>query len=140
MISAVQYRLAVLRLRQLVTASLFTLALVAAGCGDAGGDAANREVRDRLEEIGVDPSSSLLYEHFLYFPDEDGANAAAAELGGEFDVVLTGPDDEFPDWLLLATQRASLTSDEIDALTQRLTAIAAEHGGDYDGWGVPLDG
>jgi regulator of RNase E activity RraB len=124
----------------LVTASLFTLAVVAVGCGDAGGDAANREVRDRLEEIGIDPSSSLLYEHFLYFPDEDGANAAAAELGGEFDVGLTGPDDEFPDWLLLATQRASLTGDEIDALTRRLTAIAAEHGGDYDGWGVPLDG
>lgn len=111
-----------------------------AGCSDRAVDgAANDQVRQQLDDLGIDPSGELTYEHFAYFAEEVGARGMAAELDGDFAVDVREPADGYPEWTVVATQRASLTSDELDSLTRRLSDLAEEHGGEYDGWGVPLD-
>jgi Regulator of ribonuclease activity B len=72
--------------RSLRTALTVACLLAAAGCDATTGSSDNAKVRDAIEGAGIDPSSELRYEHFLYFAEENGARAAAAELALDFEV------------------------------------------------------
>ena len=70
-------------------------------------------------------------DFYLYFPDEAGAREAGRRLeasGYEVDVRL-GADDV--NWLALALK--DIDHDDLWEHEERLTALATELGGEYDG-------
>lgn len=120
--------------------ALGSMLLLTAACHLGGNDqSANQAVRAAIEDAGVDPSSELVYEHYFYFDDEQGAHDAEKELvEAGFDTEILPPVDGDETWALNATRRAALSAVQLDALTEQLSTIAARHGGTYDGWDTPL--
>lgn len=86
--------------------------------------------RRRRRESGERRSSRVnATRHYLRFPDNSAAQAAAAlvaRLGGEAVVR----ENRAGGWLVLATPAAEWTRDDADAKFQR---VAHQHGGDWDG-------
>ncbi len=103
----------------------------------------NEHARTELVKAGVDPSSSLHYEHALYFVSESQAIIAAQRLRDDFEVEGPVRDDgkntDF-DWLVTARQTAALDLEGIDAVTRQLESVAVGLGGEYEGWNVVLSG
>ena len=79
-------------------------------------------------------------EHFLYFPEREQTEAAVERMSTlGFDAELRDPAPGFNDWLAFGTQRLVVTEDSFAQVRAQLTAIAEEFGGDYDGWGAPIE-
>jgi regulator of RNase E activity RraB len=101
----------------------------------------NEQVRQEIVKAGVDPSSTLQYEHALYFASQSQAIIAVQRLRGDFEVGEPQRVDATADgleWLVVARQEVALDLAGIDAVTRQMEALAAGLGGVYDGWGVPL--
>ncbi len=75
-------------------------------------------------------------QHYLYFHDKVLAEHAAEDcrkLG--YDPVITESADEQLPWLVLARHKSNTASEEeMEQAAARLTAVAEEWTGDYDGW------
>ncbi len=94
---------------------------------------------DELREQGADLSERRRVDHYLYFPTRMHADAAAAEVRRlEFEPTIE-LDDESGDWLVLATHRTVVSVAELARLRARFEALAAVHGGEYDGWNIAVD-
>jgi Regulator of ribonuclease activity B len=91
---------------------------------------------DALGELGdaSDVDAVHLVQHYIYFPSESDGKAVAQQLRrAGFDVVdRLGADGA--NWLVLAKQPMIPTEEAIGELRTFLEAVAAEHGGEYDGW------
>lgn len=75
-------------------------------------------------------------DFYLYFPTQQGAEQAATTLRGEgYAVVVRLAADDI-NWLALASRESSaqLSSDDLDAIENRMFALADLLGGDYDGF------
>ena len=75
-------------------------------------------------------SRNIPYTHWAYFPDEASARRCAEALA-DFVIRILPPDDEVPEWLLLAGRDV-----EVDHMVERreeVAAIVERHGGTYDG-------
>jgi hypothetical protein len=94
-------------------------------------------VLDHLARLGCDPAAPRECRHYLYLPGEVGARAVATSLitdGWEADV------EEVADaWLVTATTFRRLTDDVVRSTRTRLRHLAADHGGEYDGWEAAAD-
>lgn len=78
--------------------------------------------------------------HYLYADDEARARALAAGLEREgLGVRRFPPDDAIPQWSVHAFERTAVDLMSIADRRARLTAVAAEHGGEYDGWDAALE-
>ena len=93
---------------------------------------------DELREAGADLSARRRVDHYLYFPTRMLADPAVEELrrlgfGAEVDL-----DEESHDWLVLATHEIVVSVPELARLRERLEALAAAHGGEYDGWNIAV--
>ena len=99
---------------------------------------ADRQIIDELLRNGADLEKKHQLQHFLYFPSEDGARAAAAETagnhltatiaeadGGQWRLELSGPG--YAGHYAVAKDRAYLDS------------VALKHDGDYDGWEAAVE-
>lgn len=89
-----------------------------------------------MAAAGIDLSQPLRVEHFLYFPQERPARqvvARLAGLGGELRIAPAGGRR----WLVHLVLPMRVTPERIAALRTELEALAAIHGGEYDGWGAP---
>jgi hypothetical protein len=96
------------------------------GAGDA-------IVLAHLRKQGADLSRARHVRHFAVFPVEDAARAAApaiAQAGYTVGVEPAGADR----WELRAEITAVVDETTVGPARAWLTAIAVEHGGDYDGW------
>ncbi len=72
-------------------------------------------------------------KHYLYFPKKPNAEEVGHQLRSQgFSVqVRKGASG---DWLTLATKAPPTTGEEMDELRDEMEALAAQFGGEYDGW------
>jgi Uncharacterized protein conserved in bacteria, COG3076 len=92
----------------------------------------------RAYAAGVDPAVPYWVEHFLYFPRRRWAQQAARQLrqlGYEVE-VSEGATEGL--WLVLARCQMLPTEENIDTVAEQLQELAAEYGGEYDGWGMDV--
>lgn len=96
---------------------------------------ADERVLDHLARLGCDRSQPRETRHFLYLPEQPGAEAVARALGA--DGWSTSVERSEGAWLVVATRARTLTLDLVRETRARLAALASEHGGLYDGWEAP---
>ena len=92
----------------------------------------------RAYAAGVDPAVPYWVEHFLYFPRRRWAEQAARQLrqlGYEVEVSESATEGS---WLVLARCQMLPTEEDIDTVAEQLRELAAEYGGEYDGWGMDV--
>ena len=90
---------------------------------------------ERLRSRGYVPFNDYSVDFFLALPDQAATQAVRARLEPEFSVDIKPMQDEaeFP-FSLHATKSMRLILPDMQALSARMTALAAEHRGRYDGW------
>lgn len=89
-----------------------------------------------------DLSSPRHWVHYLYFPGEDVARAAAADVeaaGWSLQEVAESAAGG-PDWVVIAERHGAVTSpEEVQAARLFFEGVASAHGpGEYDGWEASL--
>ena len=109
----------------------------------------DREVLAAMASHGADLSKPAHTIHFLYFKTIDAANAAADELRAEgFEKLrvhraptkslwkrLFGPRE----FSCIAETHAVPAESAVFATTDRMNALAAQLGGEYDGWEASIE-
>jgi hypothetical protein len=90
---------------------------------------------ERLRSRGYVPFNDYPVDFFLALPDQAATQAVRARLEPEFSVDIKPMQDEaeFP-FSLHATKSMRLILPDMQALSARMTALAAEFRGRYDGW------
>ena len=90
---------------------------------------------ERLRSRGYVPFNDYPVDFFLALPDQAATQAVRARLEPEFSVDVKPMQDEaeFP-FSLHATKSMRLILPDMQALSARMTALAAEFRGRYDGW------
>lgn len=117
-----------------LVASLLLLALSACHRPPAG-ETGDAKVISALQDAGSDLSKPHQIEFFLLFPDAERAQAATTELMRRgYDTAPPEKSPEHETWTVYASRRMLPELDLITASTQDLDALAARHGGDFDGW------
>jgi len=107
------------------------------------------QVVGSLMDHGADLQAPREVIFYLYLPDAASAERAAVPLrAAGLDVDLPGPNEEYhaenPElprhWPIIATsQDRALIPDFLRETTDLCAAVAAEHGGEYDGWEAGLN-
>lgn len=98
---------------------------------------ADERVLHHLARLGCDPSQPRETRHFLYLPEQPGAEAVAHAL--DVDGWSTCVEQSEGAWLIVATRARTLTLEVVRETRTRLAALASEHGGLYDGWEAPAN-
>ena len=89
----------------------------------------------RLRQSGYAPFNDYRVDFFLALPDEAACKGARARLEPEFSVdVKPLENDRELAYSLHATKTMRLVVPDMQDLTRRLTALATEFRGRYDGW------
>ncbi|MBS0379844.1 MAG: ribonuclease E inhibitor RraB [Proteobacteria bacterium] len=87
----------------------------------------------QLRSQGYAPFNEYPVDFFLALPDAAACEQARARLEPEFSVDLK-PLQEESGFSLHATKSMRLIVPDMQALSRRLSALAGELGGRYDGW------
>ena len=89
----------------------------------------------RLRQQGYAPFNDYQVDFFLALPDEAACQGARARLEPEFsvDVKPMQNDQELP-YSLHAAKTMRLVVPDMQDISRRLTALALEFHGRYDGW------
>lgn len=87
----------------------------------------------QLRSQGYAPFNDYRVDFFLALPDETAVQSARSRLEPEF-TVDAKPLQEESGFSLHATKTMRLIVPEMQEISRRLTALAAELGGRYDGW------
>lgn len=103
----------------------------AEGAGDS-----DAQLIAKLESAGVDLTRPLVVEHFLTLPDERSARQAVAKLAGTGGTVRLNPDMLGRRWTVRVAFPMVVTLERMTAIREQLGAFAADHGGEYNGWGT----
>ncbi|HET8893505.1 MAG TPA: ribonuclease E inhibitor RraB [Gaiellaceae bacterium] len=93
---------------------------------------ADLRVLERLREMGCDASRPRGTRHFIYAPTRDEAQAIAGVLERQGWETWIQEDDEIA--LVTASCLRVLTGPLVRETRAHLTALASQHGGQYDGW------
>ena len=90
----------------------------------------------QLRSQGYAPFNDYRVDFFLALPDEAACASARARLEPEFNVDSKPMQEEGHDlgYSLHASKTMRLIVPEMQAMSRRLTALAEELGGRYDGW------
>lgn len=94
-------------------------------------------VLEQLVKAGADLTQPRHVLHFLYLPDRDRAVQAAEEATARgFEVAVREPLPDYPDQWTVVCERHDVVIDpeHVREATDYFEALAASHGGDYDGW------
>jgi hypothetical protein len=86
-----------------------------------------------LRSQGYAPFNDYRVDFFLALPDEAAVEKARVRLEPEFAIDAKPMQDE-PGLSLHASKTMRLIVPEMQAISRRLTALATELGGRYDGW------
>lgn len=91
---------------------------------------------EQLRSKGYAPFNEYKVDFFLALPDESACQSVRARLEPEGFAVDSKPMAEKTDlpFSLHASKSMRLIVPDMQALSQRLTGLAAEFGGRYDGW------
>lgn len=96
---------------------------------------------DLMTERGADLDVPRHVVHYLYFGSRAGADAAAAEAAGTgWSTAVRDPLPDYPGQWCVVCERddAVLAPAHVRDTTDRFEALAARHGGEYDGWEAAL--
>jgi len=100
-------------------------------------DEGDRLIIDQLRSLGADLSKPREVLHYLYVPTEAAAADAGQEARSQGYTTevkpAAGPPGPNP-WLVLATKDEVISVASARASREAFTAMAATHGGEYDGW------
>lgn len=99
-------------------------------------------VLDQLRQVGADFQKPRHVLYYLYFSDRQGAEGASAEAAARgFEVSLRDPLPEYPDnWALVCELHDTvLQLTDVRDNTDLFEALAASHGGTFDGWEASAD-
>ena len=104
-------------------------------------DALEQDARlvELMGKAGADFSKSHRVDYFFWMPTGPGANAIATELaanGYEVKNIQLAPRTVL--WEVQVQRVQLIKVEEMQATTRVLTELARRHGGEYDGWGVPV--
>jgi len=95
----------------------------------------DEQVIGRLRSQGYAPFHDYRVDFFLALPDEAACAGARARLEPEFSVdVKPLADDPELSYSLHATKTMRLVVPDMQDISRRLTALATELRGRYDGW------
>ena len=95
----------------------------------------DEHVIGRLRSQGYAPFNDYRVDFFLALPDEAACQAARVRLEPEFAVdVKPLEDDPELHFSLHATKSMRLVVPDMQEISRRLTALATEFHGRYDGW------
>jgi hypothetical protein len=109
--------------------------------GTRGTRDADQQVLDALRMNGADLSKPTETLFYLYLPTEVEADTVAAALRNDgFEAEVSPPADGYTMWLCRATIEMVPELGAIHQLRDRFTALAAAHGGEYDGWEAAVTG
>jgi hypothetical protein len=90
---------------------------------------------ERLRGRGYIPFNDYPVDFFIALPDATACQLVRARLEPEFSVDIKSMQDETElPFSLHATKSMRLILPDMQALSARMTALAAEHKGRYDGW------
>jgi regulator of RNase E activity RraB len=94
------------------------------------------KIIEQLRSKGYAPFNEYNVDFFLALPDEPSCQAVRSRLEAEGFSVDSKPMVEKTDlpFSLHATKSMRLIVPDMQGLTQRLTTLAAEFNGRYDGW------
>jgi len=97
-----------------------------------------REAQNRPEDVRTAPANPGV-RHYLYFPKKFIAERAAGRLrDAGFEVeVRKGADGV--NWLALATGSPLKDEGDMQRMRDQMEALAADLGGEYDGWEAAVD-
>ena len=104
-----------------------------------GSPDADRQTLHALRDAGADLTKPTEVNFYLYFPTEAAATAAAAQAWSSSLPTRVVPGAMDSGWLCLASGTLVPTDEAIRAASTRLQAVAAEHGGEYDGWEAAVE-
>lgn len=94
----------------------------------------DKQVLDQLKAAGSDLSKPHKIEFFLYFPSEDKASRAAAEIKKDVPTVEVRLGADGKDWLCFATKDMDPKHSELVRLRSVFNSVAKSFNGEYDGW------
>jgi hypothetical protein len=93
---------------------------------------ADERVLAHLARLGCDPEQPRETRHFLYLRQRESADAVAERLRHDgWGASISASEN---DWLVVATREYRLTAEVVRDTRALLEALAAAHGGVYDGW------
>jgi hypothetical protein len=95
----------------------------------------DEQIIGRLRSQGYAPFKDYRVDFFLALPDEAACQGARARLEPEFSVDVK-PLENDPELIysLHATKTMRLVVPDMQEISRRLTALATEYRGRYDGW------
>ncbi|HZC87724.1 MAG TPA: ribonuclease E inhibitor RraB [Steroidobacteraceae bacterium] len=95
----------------------------------------DEQIIGRLRSQGYAPFNDYRVDFFLALPDEAACQGARARLEPEFSVdVKRLQNDPSLGYSLHATKTMRLLVPDMQEISRRLTALATEFHGRYDGW------
>jgi len=97
------------------------------------------EADKRSENPTPENRASEPMRHYLYFANKANAEAAGNQLCGRDFSVQVRKAAGGEDWLVLATKAPPKTGEQMDELREEMEALAAQFGGEYDGWEAAID-
>lgn len=118
----------------LIVARVYFKLRAAARARVAGWDA---QLIERLRSRGYVPFNDYAVDFFLALPDQSACQNVRARLEPEFSVDVKPMQDEAElPFSLHATKSMRLILPDMQALSARMTSLATEFRGRYDGWGA----
>jgi hypothetical protein len=95
----------------------------------------DEQIIGRLRSQGYAPFKDYRVDFFLALPDEAACQGARARLEPEFSVDVKALEND-PELIysLHATKTMRLVVPDMQEISRRLTALATEYRGRYDGW------
>ena len=94
-------------------------------------------VIENLVSAGSDISKPHNIDFFMFMPSKSKAKLAAAEMAQlGYTIASLDRASGQSQWQIHATRVMAPQLEAMTATTRALEAIAAKHGGDYDGWGT----
>jgi len=89
----------------------------------------------QLAKTGADLSRTRHVIHVVYFPSEEAARAAADKIeAANWSTAVEPPGDTIAEWSVSADGERVVGPDTISAFRSWFEHLAAEYGGEYDGW------
>jgi Regulator of ribonuclease activity B len=95
---------------------------------------ADRLALRQLAGRGADLTKPRHVIHFLYFPSERDARAAAEAIGDAWTTRVEPPDETASQWCVKADGNRTIGAEIVGGFRSWFDVIATRHNGEYDGW------
>lgn len=98
-----------------------------------------QDVAEAEKQTPPEKRASEPMKYYLYFPKKSNAEEASERLRSRGFSVEVRKAARGEDWLTLATKAPPKTGEQMAELRDEMEALAAQFGGEYDGWEAAMD-